>query len=112
MQQNDSNTGNPRKRSPLEQRRARRWRYYEIAFVIFWVAANLLLRPGSIGFHLTSPRWIIGTLLGGIVLGVLFGYVVKTLCALQRGAKHRRILRSRAGRASGPPGTIRDHQIN
>lgn len=98
MQQNESTVDSKRKKTPVEQRRAMRWRYYEIAFVVVWVAANLLLRPGSVGFHLTSSRWIIGTVLGGIVLGVLFGYVVKTLYAMQRGAKHRRIMRSRAGR--------------
>lgn len=108
--QNDSTADSKRKKTPVEQRRAKRWRYYEVAFVIVWVAANLLLRPGSVGFHLGSPRWIIGTLLGGIVLGVLFGYVVKTLYAMQRGAKHRRIMRSRADRDSGKTGTIQDNK--
>lgn len=79
-------------------RKPKLWPYYEIGFWVLWVGGNLWLQPGSVAFHLGSPRWYIAVVLGGIVLGVLFGYVVKTLYSMQRGAKHRRIMRERAVR--------------
>lgn len=91
------NGSDSRKKTPVEQRRQRRWRYYVIVFAVIWIVANLLGHNGGhVWYNLTSSRWIIATVLGGLIAVTIFGFIVKTLYAMQRGHKHRRILRKRS----------------